>query len=116
MKVPSSNSRPGITPLVVGLALALAVAAPATAAAPARANALLRFADRIGGGSGALARASSPWEPARRGRAMPKSDTGSRPATPLPVTSCADDGGLGTLRHVVLTAVSGDTVDLSALT
>ena len=34
----------------------------------------------------------------------------------LPVTSCADDGGLGTLRHVVLTAVSGDTVDLSALT
>ena len=34
----------------------------------------------------------------------------------LPVTSCADDSGLGTLRHVVLTAVSGDTVDLSALT
>lgn len=34
----------------------------------------------------------------------------------LPVTSCADDGGAGTLRHVVLTASSGDTVDLSALT
>ena len=34
----------------------------------------------------------------------------------LPVTSCADDGGTGTLRHVVLTASSGDTVDLSALT
>lgn len=34
----------------------------------------------------------------------------------LPVTSCADDGGSGTLRRVVLTASSGDTVDLSALT
>jgi hypothetical protein len=43
-------------------------------------------------------------------------DASSPPAPMLPVTSCADDGGLGTLRHVVLTAVSGDTVDLSALT
>ena len=34
----------------------------------------------------------------------------------LPVTSCADDGGSGTLRHVALTASSGDTIDLSGLT
>lgn len=31
------------------------------------------------------------------------------------VTSCADDGGFDTLRHAVLTANSGDTLDLSAL-
>jgi hypothetical protein len=34
----------------------------------------------------------------------------------LPVTSCADDGGTGTLRHVALTASTGDTIDLSGLT
>lgn len=34
----------------------------------------------------------------------------------LPVTSCADDGGTGTLRHVALIASTGDTIDLSALT
>jgi hypothetical protein len=33
----------------------------------------------------------------------------------LPVTSCADDGSPGTLRAVVATAVSGDVVDLTAL-
>jgi hypothetical protein len=34
----------------------------------------------------------------------------------LPVTSCADDGGAGTLRHEALVASSGDTLDLSGLT
>lgn len=34
----------------------------------------------------------------------------------LPVTSCADDGSVGTLRSVVASAASGDTVDMSALT
>lgn len=34
----------------------------------------------------------------------------------LKVTSCADDGGSGTLREVVAQAVSGDTVDLTDLT
>ncbi len=34
----------------------------------------------------------------------------------LPVTSCADDGGAGTLRSVLYAANEGDTVDLSALT
>lgn len=36
-------------------------------------------------------------------------------AASLPVTSCADDGGAGTLRSVVASAASGDTVDLSGL-
>lgn len=40
----------------------------------------------------------------------------ARPAATLPVTSCADDGSAGTLRSVVATAVSGDTVDLTQLT
>lgn len=41
----------------------------------------------------------------------------ARPAgTTLPVTSCEDDGSAGTLRDVVAQAVSGDTVDLTALT
>ena len=37
------------------------------------------------------------------------------PASTLPVSSCADDNGSGTLRAVVATAGEGDTVDLSAL-
>lgn len=36
-------------------------------------------------------------------------------ASIVPVTSCADDGGFDTLRHAVLTANPGDTIDLSAL-
>jgi hypothetical protein len=39
-----------------------------------------------------------------------------RPAATLPVTSCADDGGSGTLRAVVTAAGDGDTVDLTQLT
>jgi len=34
----------------------------------------------------------------------------------IPVTSCADDGGFDTLRHAVLTADSGDKIDLSGAT
>jgi hypothetical protein len=36
-------------------------------------------------------------------------------ATPLAVTSCADDGSPGTLRSVIATAPSGATVDMSGL-
>lgn len=36
-------------------------------------------------------------------------------AAVLPVANCLDDGNIGTLRSVVATAVSGDTVDLSQL-
>ena len=39
----------------------------------------------------------------------------TRPAATLPVTNCADDGSAGSLRSVLDTAISGDTVDLSAL-
>jgi len=41
--------------------------------------------------------------------------TPNQPAAVLPVTSCLDDGGAGTLRSVVAVAASGDTVDLSQL-
>ena len=37
-------------------------------------------------------------------------------AATLPVTSCLDDGGTGTLRAVMNAAVSGDTIDLTQLT
>lgn len=37
------------------------------------------------------------------------------PNAVLPVTTCADDGGPGTLRSVVATAVNGDTVDMTQL-
>lgn len=37
-------------------------------------------------------------------------------AATLPVTSCGDNGGAGTLRAVIAAAGEGDTVDLSALT
>lgn len=40
----------------------------------------------------------------------------SRPAATLVVTNCADDGSAGTLRSVLDVVISGDTVDLSALT
>jgi hypothetical protein len=36
-------------------------------------------------------------------------------ANVLPVTNCDDDGSAGTLRSVVASAASGDTVDMSAL-
>jgi hypothetical protein len=39
----------------------------------------------------------------------------SRPAGVVPVTTCADDDGGGTLRSIIGTAVSGDTVDLRGL-
>ena len=35
--------------------------------------------------------------------------------TTIPVASCADDGGFDTLRHAVLVADPGDTIDLSGL-
>jgi len=39
----------------------------------------------------------------------------AQPATTLPVTTCSDDGSAGTLRSVVASATSGDTIDLSQL-
>ncbi|MFZ2235264.1 MAG: right-handed parallel beta-helix repeat-containing protein [Dokdonella sp.] len=51
-----------------------------------------------------------------RQRASQHVNAVTRPVARLPVTSCADDGSAGTLRSVLDTAISGDTVDLSALT
>jgi len=51
--------------------------------------------------------------------ALPRADAepaARRIADTLPVTSCADDGGAGTLRSVVAGAASGDTVDMTQLT
>ncbi|MCC6595333.1 MAG: hypothetical protein IT477_02355 [Rhodanobacteraceae bacterium] len=51
-------------------------------------------------------------------RALPRKHSATLPegGAILPVTHCADDGSSGSLREVVATAASGDTVDLSALT
>ena len=46
----------------------------------------------------------------------PVPKTAATPASLLPVTSCADDGSVGTLRTVVEAAGEGDAIDLSALT
>ncbi len=46
----------------------------------------------------------------------PVPKTAASPAALLAVTSCADDGSVGTLRTVVDAAGEGDTIDLSALT
>lgn len=50
-----------------------------------------------------------------RARAALQMAPPGRPAGVRAVTSCADDGGSGTLRRVVENAISGDTVDLGAL-
>jgi hypothetical protein len=51
-------------------------------------------------------------------QALSASRKPAQPAVPTTtaVTSCADDGGAGTLRAVIATAADGDTLDLSALT
>ncbi|HVZ23621.1 MAG TPA: choice-of-anchor Q domain-containing protein, partial [Vicinamibacterales bacterium] len=53
---------------------------------------------------------------AARARIAREAIGSSRPATTLPVTSCADDGSDGTLRAVVASAATGDIVDMSQLT
>jgi hypothetical protein len=99
-------------PLAACLAAILASFGGASAHAPAnvesaaaQASGLGQFRARAAGSDYAYrtrpARASLPFRPS---------------GTTLPVTSCADDGGAGTLRGVVAGAASGDTVDLSALT
>jgi hypothetical protein len=46
----------------------------------------------------------------------PVPKTAASPAALLPVTSCADDGSVGTLRTVAGAAGEGDTIDLTSLT
>lgn len=50
-----------------------------------------------------------------RQRAAQHARAEKRPAATIPVTNCADDGA-GSLRSVLETAISGDTIDLSTLT
>jgi hypothetical protein len=77
------------------------------------------------GATAASARDASTRTPAQPGAAtlraelragMPDTPKVSSPAgITLPVSSCKDDGGAGTLRAVVANAGEGDTVDLRAL-
>jgi len=91
-----------IAPLSMGIALALG--AGAVHGAPAKFTGLQRQ-------EGAVALRQQ-----LRGLMPPVPKTAASPAALRPVTSCADDGGVGTLRAVVDAAGEGDTVDLSALT
>jgi hypothetical protein len=103
-----SIARARRTPLAVCLSAALAFASTASAATPAE-NLLHRQTD-------GLARLFERF--ARRAaevRAVPHGTRRPEGGIVIPVTSCADDGGTGTLRHVVLIASSGDTVDLGGL-
>jgi hypothetical protein len=100
-------------PLAMGLALALGGAWSAAAAsagptigadAPPAVRNALRFGDQ---------RDALDLQIARRGSPAPI--TPNRPAGTIPITNC-DDSGAGSLRDAVTNAVSGDVIDLSALT
>jgi hypothetical protein len=91
-----------IVPLSMGIALALG--AGAVHGAPAKFTGLQRQ-------EGAIVLRQQ-----LRALMPPVPKTAVSPAALRPVTSCADDGGVGTLRAVVDAAGEGDTIDLSALT
>jgi len=103
------------TPLAACLALALALGESAAWGDTPPGFAIARHG--FGGGSrytGFAARADAEARSAKRSVA---SAAAPRPQVPiLPVTSCDDDGSPGTLRSVVASALSGDIVDLGALT
>jgi hypothetical protein len=103
-----SIARARRTPLAVCLSAALAFASTASAATPAE-NLLHRRGDGLAPLFEQFARRATTV------RAVPHGSRRPEGGTVIPVTSCADDGGSGTLRHSVLVASSGDTVDLSAL-
>src|SRR3954463_10273345 len=96
------------TPLAVCLSAALVFASSASAATPAE-NLLHRQADGLAPLFEQLARRAAAV------RAIPHGTRRPGGGIVIPVTSCADDGGTDTLRHAVLVASSGDTVDLSGL-
>lgn len=92
-----------LLPLVVALmAAGVAQAAPLSAPVPA--------AWKPGDG-----RAVAALFAALDARALPRTSANAPVAT-LAVTSCADDGGAGTLRSIISGAGEGDTVDASGLT
>lgn len=98
--------------------LALALSLPGSAAAESRTWPWFHDVQNTSIGTWPIAAPRS--ETARntgiRRRATPNQVVPQRPATTLPVTSCADDGSTGTLRNVVAEAASGDVIDLSELT
>src|SRR3982751_6466536 len=102
-----SVARARRTPLAVCLSAARAFASTASAATPAE-NLLHRRGDGLAPLFERFARRAAEV------RAVPHGTRRPEGGIVLPGPSC-DDGGTGTLRHVVLIASSGDTVDLSGL-
>ena len=112
-----SKWRPAFSkaPLALGLALALggslswsAASASAASMIDAGAPPAVRNALRFGDQRDALER-----QLRHRGLTAPVAP--HRPASTVPVTNC-DDSGAGSLRDAITNAVSGDIIDLSALT
>lgn len=107
-RAPETFLRP--TPLTVALACAfattvIALAPTTTVGAAGTGSSSKAYALRI-----ATRHARAARRPAHADR------TPSVPHDTLPVTSCLDDDGAGTLRSVVAGAAEGDIIDLSALT
>jgi len=115
---PIRLSIPRLTQLAACLAAALALGAPASAETEsAGTSAAARVLD--GAASAAIRHDGVLQLLARKTTATPnaaRARDSRQPAAIHPVTSCADDGSAGTLRLVALTANTGDTIDLSALT
>ena len=103
---------PARKPLVIGLAAALAVGglALADASAATAASAPANRAERRPAATALHFMARSRQLPPPRHAAVP-----DRPAATIVVTHCLDDGSAGSLREAVDTAISGDIVDLGAL-
>ena len=99
-----------MTPTALAVALSLALAGarePATSRGTDTADPSLHYALRMS----QRAMRNALRMPANGAlRVEPRS-----PHDTLPVTSCADDGGAGTLRSVIAAATEGDVVDLGAL-
>jgi len=106
--IPTARARR--TPLAVCLSAALAFASTSSApAATPAAHLLHRRADGLTPLFEQIGRRADAVQATRHGTRRPEG------GIIIPVASCADDGGTDTLRHAVLVASSGDTVDLSGL-
>ncbi len=99
-------------PRALGACLALALGLPAAAladrgaGAPVDASASLPRADAL------YARRLELRRQRDAGPRAAREGSPTRPGATLPVTSCADDGGAGTLRSVIAGAAEGDTIDM----
>ena len=102
-----------LRPLVAALAFALAPVPLALAQAPSAADVRHAFETAPSRYAARLV--------LREARLHDRVPVAAQPAPPrggvtLPVTSCLDDGGSGTLRSVLAGAGEGDTIDLTQLT